>query len=76
MKTRFGDRVYKKASPIGGTFGEVSESLRLLRSTPGAKFDYFRDWTKNDRVMGNIRMPIYIEIHPFFDLIMSTECPK
>ena len=28
-KTRFEDRVYQKASPIGG---EVSESLRLLRS--------------------------------------------
>ena len=31
-KTRFGDNVYQKAPPIGGTFGEVSESLRLLRS--------------------------------------------
>ena len=34
-KSRFGDRVYQKAPPIGGTFGEVSESLRpfALRAT-------------------------------------------
>ena len=30
-KTRFGDRVHQKAPTIGGTFGEVSESLGFLR---------------------------------------------
>ena len=34
-KTRLGDRVYQKAPPIGGTFGEVSESLRLLAPRDG-----------------------------------------
>ena len=37
-----------------------------------------RDWTKNDIVMGNIRIYVwpYMGTHPHFDHIMSTECPK
>ena len=48
--TFLGKSVYQKAPPIGGSFGEVSESLQLLRSArrpvngrhlgPGAQFNH------------------------------------
>ena len=71
--------VYQKTSPIGGSFGEVSESLHLLRSADGRT----RKRASPRAQLNCVPHPPKIEfmtelwaIHPYFDLIMSTECPK
>ena len=69
--------VYQNAPPIGGTFGEVSESKRLLGSARqphhyisifGIGLEMIQLWT--------IYVCPYMGLHPYFDIIMSTECPK
>ena len=43
-KIRSEDRVYQNARPIGGSFGEVSESLHFLRSAQRPRLSMGDAW--------------------------------